>query len=226
MDTVEIIDIAEGLRRRLELLREAGVDGMPRAPLARGAGCEPCADGWFVFAGPMAGIGRAPCGHGPWKGALLGVWPVGRAAIVWGVPVSEGDFAVGPFDPEALSQLERMLSWLSGQLKAAMPDIAAPLAALAAGCPGATACSDDEAAGRLAGAIDGLLEGAKGVLLMGPLAAGALSGSEAVETARGAAREKGGRTLVVTWSPDELVRDPGLKKGALEDLRLLIEAAG
>lgn len=225
MDILEIKDIAESLKRRLELLREAGITGIPKQRGLKGVVQGGCPSDWAVFSGTLAeAVSFTPCQHDGWKGVLFGIWPLGKAAVVWGVPVSAATLCDGPFGRESLLQLERMLNWLAGELKAEAPCSSDAHAVLAARCPQAGSYSDTAAAEASVNTIEGLLQGSKAMLLMGGLAACLLLRSADLAEARGRVHKDKGRSVVVTFSPEELLRDQVLKKGAHADLKLLIPA--
>ena len=225
MDFTDIKDIAEGLRRRIEFLIDSGITAVPRAGGRKGAGAQACAAGWAVFEGTLLEAAAfSPCAHQGWKGVLFAVFPLGKAAILWGVPVSGQTLQGSPFGVEPASQLERMLEWLAGQLKSPVPRVSNPNVVLAASCPEAGGYSDAGAATACLGALEPYLKGACGVLLMGELATWAFLQSADMGEARGRVHKADGRSVVATYSPDELVRDPGLKKAAHADLKLLIPA--
>lgn len=226
MDIVEIKDIAESLKRRLELLAAAGITAIPRMAKEDTAQGE-CPSDWVIFPGRLSeALSLSPCGHQDWKGVLFGVWRLGGAAVVWGVPVSRDAFQDNPFGADALPQLEKMLTWLSGEIKADMPDMADPQIVLATRCPKAGKYTDAEAAESAAGAVTRLAEGSKTVLLMGPLAAWGFLKEADLDGSRGKLRREGQLKAVVTWGPDALLKDQGRKKEAHSDLKLLISSLG
>lgn len=226
MDFTEIKDIAEGLRRRIEFLLDAGITAVPKANAKKGGGAHACASGWAVFQGTLLEAASfAPCGHEGWKGVLFGVWPLGKAVVLWGVPVS-GQIHDNPFGGETFSQLEKMLEWLAGQLKCSAPLVSNPGAVLAASCPETGGYSDAGAAAACRKAIEPYLKGADCVLLMGELAAFAFLQMADITEARGKVHKADGRSMVVTYPPDDWVRDQSRKKAAHIDLKLLISACG
>ena len=225
MDFSEIKDIAEGLKRRIEFLLDSGVTAVPKANARKSGAADACPADWAIFQGTLLEAASfVPCGHEGWKGVLFAVFPLGKAAILWGVPVSGQTLHDSPFGVEPASQLERMIEWLAGQLKSPVPRVSNPKVVLAASCPEAGGYSDAGAATACLGALEPYLKGACGVLLMGELATWAFLQSADMGEARGRVHKADGRSVVATYSPDELVRDPGLKKAAHADLKLLIPA--
>jgi len=215
-------DIAEGLRRRIEFLADSGITAVPKRSAPK-AGCSP-GGGLGFFEGPLAEAASfSPCGHDDWKGVLFAVFPLSRAAVIWGASVSGEAASAGFLRAEPLEQLEKMLVWLAGELGSPAPDVRDPGAVIAAWCPGAATCSDAEAALASVEAVE-RLAGDNMVLLMGDLACRAFLGTASIEEARGEARLAGSLKAVVTYSPDELVADPGLKRAAHADLKLLLSA--
>lgn len=225
MENFEIHELAASLKRRLELLMEAGITGIPKAAKA-GAGQGECPSDWVLFQGSLdEAQSVSPCGHQDWKGLLFGLWRLGGAAIIWGVPVTGASLGDGPFG-EAISQLEKMLAWLSGEIKADMPEMRNPQAVLATRCPRAGKYTDAEAAVHAASAIMELAEGSKAALLMGPLAAWGILKEADLKASRGKVHREGALKAVVTWGPDDLLKEQGLKKEAHSDLKLLISSLG
>lgn len=228
MDSGEIKQVAEALIRRIEFLRDAGITGLPRA-----SGMEPVAlsvaggAGWVVFSGPLkAAQSFSACAHQDWKGVLFGVYPLGRAVVLWGVPVGALSLQGGPFGEGPLSQLDKMLAWLAGELKGPAISAASADIVLAARCPQEGAYSDTGAAEACLGGLEPYLKGAKAVLLMGSLALWAFLRSADLDDARGKAHSSGGRLLIATYAPDEWIKEQGRKKAAHEDLKLLIRELG
>lgn len=227
MDFTEIKDIAEGLRRRIEFLLDAGITAVPKASARKGGAADECPAGWAVFEGTLLEAAVfAPCGHDGWKGVLFAVFPLGKAVVLWGVPVTGATFHDSPFGAEPLAQLERMLEWLAGQLKSAVPRVSNPGVVLAASCPESGAYSDAGAAAACRGALEPYLKGVGGVLLMGELAAFAFLQSADLGETRGKAHKADGRSVVVTYPPDDWVREQSRKKAAHIDLKLLISECG
>lgn len=227
MDSSGIKDIAEGLKRRIELLLDSGITAVHRtsskkdAPASGGA----CPAGWAFFEGALREASSfSPCGHQGWKGVLFGFFPLGRASVVWGVPVSGQALHDNPFGAEPASQLEKMFEWLAVQLKCAAPNMSNPQVVLAASCPEKGAYSDAEAAAACCEALEPLFSGSSGVLLMGELAAWAFLQTADLNEARGKAHRKASGQYIATYSPDELVKDQNLKKAAHADLKLLISS--
>lgn len=224
MDIVEIKDIAESLKCRLELLTAAGITAIPRMARKDALHGE-CPSDWVVFTGRLSEAqSLSPCGHQGWKGGLFGVWRLGGAAAVWGVPVSRDAIQDDPFGAEALSQFEKMLTWLSGELKAGMPDMADPQIVLATRCPKAGKYTDAEAAESAAGAALRLAEGSKTALLMGSLAAWGFLKEADLDAARGKVSRVGPLKAVVTWGPDDMLKNQARKKEAHSDLKQLISS--
>lgn len=118
-----------------------------------------------------------------------------------------------------------MLNWLAEQIKADAPAVSNPQVVMAAKCPEAGAYSDTEACGACVTGIEGLFN-AGGVLLMGELAAWAILQAADLEAKRGRAHNDKGRSIVVTYSPEELLKDQETKKKAHADLKLLIASLG
>lgn len=225
MDFSEIKDIAEGLKRRIEFLLDAGITAVPKENARKSGGAHACPSDWAVFEGTLLETASfAPCGHEGWKGVLFGVWPLGKAVVLWGVPVSGQTLQDSPFGAEPLSQLERMLEWLAGQLKCSVPLVSNPGAVLAASCPEAGEYSDAGATAACRKAIEPYLNGADCVLLMGELAAFAFLQMADITEARGKAHKADGRSVIVTYPPDDWVREQSRKKAAHIDLKLLISA--
>lgn len=219
-----IKDIAEGLKRRMEFLIDSGITAVPKKNPLKTAASQ--AEGRVFFNGPLSGAASfTPCGHNDWKGVLFTVFPLKGAAVLWGAPVSAGAAPGAFLRPESLSQLQKMLEWLAGELGSPAPEVHDPLSFIAASCPRAAAYSDVEAASASVGAIQKGLSGDGIVLLMGELACWAFLGTASVEEARGAVRTCGSWRAVATYSPDELIRDASLKRAAHADLKLLISAS-
>lgn len=215
-------DIAEGLKRRIEYLIDSGITAVP-VKSALKAPASPSV-GWGFFEGALGEAASfSPCGHNDWKGVLFAVFPLSKAAVLWGVPVSGQGAPRGFLRPESLKQLEKMLEWLSGELGSPAPDVHDPRAVIAAWCPGGAPYSDAEAALASVEAVERLLVD-KMVLLMGELACWAFLRTAGLEEARGELRRAGSRKAIVTYSPDELVADPGLKRAVHADLKLLISS--
>ncbi|MBI2400707.1 MAG: hypothetical protein HYV23_06595, partial [Deltaproteobacteria bacterium] len=173
MDFSEIKDIAEGLKRRIEFLIDSGITAVPKAKASatKSVAADACPAGWAIFEGTLLEAASfAPCGHEKWKGVLFAVYPLGKASILWGVPVTGQTLKDSPFTAEPVSQLERMLEWLAGQLKCSAPRVSNPGAVLAASCPETGAYSDAGAAAACREALEPFLKGADCVLLMGELA--------------------------------------------------------
>lgn len=225
MDSTEIKDIAEGLRRRIDFLLDAGITSVPRARARRASAKGGCPAGWAVFEGALLDAAAfSPCCHPEWKGVLFGIFQLGRAAVLWGVPVAGQTLQDNPFGPEPVSQLERMLEWLAGQLKCSAQRVSNPQVVLAASCPEAGGYSDAGAGAACRAALEPYLKGVGGLLLMGELAAWAFLQSADTGESRGKVHKADGRSIVVTYPPDEWVREPGFKKAAHLDLKLLISA--
>jgi hypothetical protein len=227
MDFTEIKDIAEGLRRRIEFLLDSGITAVPRAAARKGGEVNACPAGWAVFEGTLLEAASfAPCGHEGWKGVLFAVFPLGKAAVLWGVPVTGQTIQDNPFGREPVSQLEKMLEWLAGQLKCSVPRVSNPVAVLAASCPETGGYSDAGAATACREALEPYIKGAGCVLLMGELAAWAFLQSADIGEARGKAHKADGRSIIATYPPDDWVREQSRKKAAHIDLKLLISACG
>lgn len=225
MDFTEIRDIAEGLRRRVEFLLDSGITAVPKANAKKSGGADACPAGWAVFQGTLLEAASfAPCGHEGWKGVLFAIFPLGKAAVLWGVPVSGQTLQDNPFGGEPTSQLEKMLEWLGGQLKCSVPGVKNPAAVLAASCPEAGGYSDAAAASACREALEPYLKGAGGVLLMGELAAWAFLQMADIGEARGKVHKADGRSIITTYPPDDWARDQSRKKAAHIDLKLLISA--
>lgn len=215
-------DIAEGLRRRIEFLADSGIAAVPKKSAMKTE--APPAEGRAFFEGSLKEAASfSPCGHDDWKGVLFSVFPLERVTVLWGVPVSGQNAAAGFLRTESLTQLEKMLGWLAGELGSKAPDVHDPKVFMAASCPKGEAYSDAEGALASAGHIGRLL-GDGLVLLMGELACWAFTGAASLEEGRGEVRMADSRRFVVTYSPDELVSDPDLKRAAHADLKLLISA--
>lgn len=224
MDIVEIKDIAQSLKRRLELLAVSGITAVPKNRIP-GTGMVECPSDWSVFSGPLADAASIPSfGDDGQKGVLFGVWTLGGAAVIWGVPVTGASLADRPFGRESLSQLEKMLIWLAEQIKAGKPDITNPHAVLASKGRGAGSYSDTDAAEAAAKDLRKLTKGAKGLLLMGELATWAILQTADPGGGRGTVHRTDGRAIVFTFSPDELLKGQEIKRGAHADLKLLISA--
>ncbi|OGP14842.1 MAG: hypothetical protein A2052_08445 [Deltaproteobacteria bacterium GWA2_54_12] len=227
MDFSEIKDIAEGLKRRIEFLLDSGVTAVPKANARKSGAADACPADWAIFQGTLLEAASfVPCGHEGWKGVLFAVFPLGKAAILWGVPVTGHTLQDSPFAAEPVSQLERMLEWLAGQLKCSVPRVSNPGAVLAASCPETGAYSDAGAAAACRGALEPYLKGAGGILLMGELAVFAFLQMADIGEARGKVHKADGRSIVATYPPDDWVRDQSRKKAAHIDLKLLISACG
>ncbi|MCC6502804.1 MAG: hypothetical protein IT362_06695 [Deltaproteobacteria bacterium] len=225
MDPREIKDVAEALIRRIEFLQDAGITGLSRASALKPA--VPAIEGepaeWVVFKGALKDAANfSACAHQDWKGVLFGVWPLGKAVVLWGVPVGAQTIQSGPFGAEPLSQLESMLVWLAGELKSPVPLAANPETILVARCPQDGGYTDTGAAVACLGSLEPYLKGAQGVLLMGSLAAWAFLQSADLDGARGRAHKASGRSLFVTYPPDDWITDQASKKAAHNDLKLLI----
>jgi hypothetical protein len=227
MDSDDIKDIAASLRRRAEYLLDAGITDLPRASALKTKG--PAIDAnpadWVIFNGALKDAATfKACAHQDWKGVLFGIWPLGKAAVLWGVPVAGQTLQSSPFGEEPLSQLEKMLVWLGGQIKSAVPQASNPDIVIAARCPQDGRYSDTGAAVACLGSLAPYLKGASGVLLMGELAAWAFLQSADLTGARAKVHKGDGRALVVTYPPDEWAREQARKKAAHIDLKLLIKA--
>lgn len=226
MGSSEIKDIAEGLKRRIELLLDAGITAVPKMAVSKGGPVEGCVAGWVFFEGRLSEVAAfSPCGHQGWKGVLFGVYPIGKAAVLWGVPVSAESIHGNPFGTDAAAQLEKMLEWLAKELKCAAPDVFDPTIVLGSSCPESGAYSDAVAASECLKPLEPRI-GSGVLLLMGELASWAFLHSADMNEARGRVHKASGRQAVVTYAPDELVADQNLKKAAHADLKLFIQAAG
>jgi len=226
MDPSEIKDAAGALRRRIEYLLDSGITALPVAGGRKPAPVD-AKPGYGVFRGPLKDAFKSvPCGHNDWKGVVFGLWPLGRAAVVWGVPVGPGAVDGVPFGEGPLAQLEKMLSWLAGELKGAVPSAQAPEVVLALKCPQDGAYADTDAAEACLKALEESLEGKRGFVLMGPLCAWAFLKSADLDGARARPHTSGGRVTVATYAPDEWIREPARKKAAHLDLKLFIRELG
>jgi hypothetical protein len=222
MDQSGIKDAADALRRRIEYLLDSGITGLPVAG-GRKPDAPAQSPGYGVFRGPLKDAFKSlPCGHNDWKGVVFGLWPLGRAAVVWGVPVGAGSADGGPFGENALAQLEKMLAWLAGELKAAAPPVKDPEVVLALKCPQEGEYADTVAAEACLKGLEESLVGKTGVVLMGPLSVWAFLKSADLDGARARAVISGGRVTVATYAPDEWIREPVRKKAAHLDLQLFI----
>jgi hypothetical protein len=227
MDSSVIKDIAEGLKRRIELLLDAGITAVPKKAARKVGQEERCAPGWVFFEGRLSEAAAfSPCGHQGWKGVLFAVYPLAKATVLWGVPVSGQTVHGNPFGTESVSQLEKMLEWLARELKCAAPDVFDPPVVLGASCPESGTYSDAGAAAECLKTLEPRIGGSGVLLLMGELASWAFLHSSDLNEARGRVHKVSGRRAVVTYPPDELVADQNLKKAAHADLKLLIQAAG
>lgn len=226
MDPSEIKDAADALRRRIEYLLDSGITGLPVAG-GRKPDAPPQSPGYGVFRGPLKNAFESvPCGHNDWKGVVFGLWPVGRAAVVWGVPVGAGAVDGGPFGEKPLAQLESMLSWLAGELKSIAPGAKDLEVVAALRCPQEGAYADTDAADACLKGLEESLVGKTGVVLMGPLSVWAFLKSADLDGARGRAHTTGARVTVATYAPDEWIKEPARKKAAHLDLQLFIRELG
>ncbi|CAG1066132.1 hypothetical protein BAC1_01736 [uncultured bacterium] len=225
MDSSEIKDIAEGLKRRIELLLDAGITAVPKRAAGKGGPAQGCAPGWLFFEGRLSEVAAfSPCVHQGWKGVLFGIYPLAKATALWGVPVSAESIQGNPFGTDAAAQLEKMLEWLAKELNVAAPDVFDPPVVIGASCPESGAYSD---AGAATGCLKPLEPRISGVLLlMGELASWAFLHSADMSEARGRVHKTSGRKAVATYAPDKLVADQNIKKAAHADLKLLIQAIG
>lgn len=225
MDIQEIKDIAQSLKRRLELLASAGITGIPKVRAAESESRAASPSEWAVFSGPLEeAASLSPSWNEGQKGVLFGIWTFGNAAVVWGVPVTDASLADAPFGREPLSQLEKMLNWLAEQIKAGKPGISNPHAVLASKGPEEGSYSDTDAAQACAKDLRERISNAKGLLLMGELATWAILQTADLGGGRGRVHRDDGRAVVFTFSPDEVLRDQEAKKGAHADLKLLISS--
>ena len=227
MDSYGIKDAALSLMRRIEFLLDAGITGLPKARAMKPAApaVESESADWAVFNGSLKDAAAFnACDHQDWKGVLFGVWPLGKAVVLWAVPVAGQTLQDSPFGAEPVSQLEKMLVWLAGEIKGSVPQAANPEVVLVARCPQEGGYTDTGAATACRGLIEPYLKGAQGVLLMGELAAWAFLQSADLDGARGRVNKGDGRPVVVTYPPDEWITDQARKKAAHNDLKLLIKA--
>lgn len=226
MDTSEIKDAALSLMRRIEFLLDAGITGLPKARVVKpdGPAVESESADWAVFKGCLkdAAVFKA-CEHQDWKGVLFGVYPLGKAVVLWAVPVAGQTLQDSPFGAEPIVQLEKMLVWLAGELKGPVPQAANPEVVLVARCPQEGGYTDTAAATACRALLEPYFKGAQGVLLMGELAAWAFLQSADIDGARGRVNKGDGRQVVVTYPPDEWITDQARKKAAHNDLKLLIK---
>jgi|GEM_PF-6150674 hypothetical protein len=220
-----IKEIAEGLKRRIELLLDAGITAVPKRVVGKGGPSQGCGPDWVFFEGRLSEVAAfSPCVHQGWKGVLFAVFPLAKATALWGVPVSAESIQGNPFGTDAAKQLEKMLEWLAKELNVAAPNVFDPPVVLGSSCPESGTYSD---AGAATGCLKPLEPRLSGVLLlMGELASWAFINSADVSEARGRVHKAAGRKAVVTYPPDKLVADQGLKKAAHADLKLLIQAIG
>lgn len=227
MDSSGIKDIAEGLKRRIELLLDAGITAVPKRAARKGGPEEGCAPGWVFFEGRLSEAASFyPCGHQGWKGVLFAVFPLAKATVLWGVPVSAQTIHNNPFGADAAAQLEKMFEWLAKELNCAAPDVFDPPVVLGASCPESGAYSDAEAATECLKTLEPHFKGTGVLLLMGELASWAFLHCGDLNEARGKVHKVSGFKAVATYPPDELVADQSLKKAAHADLKLLIQTVG
>jgi hypothetical protein len=227
MDSSGIKDAALSLMRRIEFLLDAGITGLPKARAMKPAvpAVESESADWAVFKGPLKDAAAfKACDHHDWKGVLFGVYPLGKAIVLWAVPVAAQTLQDSPFGAEPLSQLEKMLAWLAGELKSPVPQAANPEVVLAARCAQEGGYTDTGAAMACRGPLEPYLKGVEGVLLMGSLAAWAFLQSADLDGARARVHKGDGRQVVATYPPDEWITDQARKKAAHNDLKLLIKA--
>lgn len=219
--------IVESLGTRLAFLRDAGVGFVPSAKgaLALQAAC-PAGQAAFE-GGPGEARGFLPCLRHPfWSGAAFGVWALDNgAAVVWGEAISGQGPVERPFSVEGLQQLGRMLEWLGKEMKAVTPGIDGYRLFMAGRCLEGGGSLPEGAGCACAPLIEGWLAkaGSRTVLLMGGAAGSAFIPPSPQAEPLGKALRARGRGLVATWSPDELVARPGLKKEALAHLRTFLE---
>ena len=157
MDSSGIKDAALSLMRRIEFLLDAGITGLPRAsalkPPVSAIEGEPAE--WAVFKGRLQDAAAfKACDHQDWKGVLFGVYPLGKAVVLWGVPVAGQALQDSPFGAEPLSQLEKMLVWLAGELKSPVPQAANQEVVLAARCAQEGGYTDTGAAAACRGPLE------------------------------------------------------------------------
>lgn len=227
MDSSGIKDAALSLMRRIEFLLDAGITGLPKGRALKPAvpAVESESAAWAVFNGSLKDAAAfKACAHQDWKGVLFGIYPLGKAAVLWAVPVAGQTLQDSPFGVESAVQLEKMLVWLAGELKGSVPQAADPEVVLAARCPQDGGYTDTGAAIACRALLEPYLKGAQGILLMGSLAVWAFLQSADLDGARGRVNKVDGRSIVVTYPPDEWIADQARKKAAHNDLKILIKA--
>ncbi len=154
---------------------------------------------------------------------VFGIGPVGAELCILGIAPSVADDAVAlPFQGEPGTTLDKMLAWMG------MAREEVYLSSVVKCLPPGRVPNDTEmknCQGHLQAQLQQVLP--KFILCMGELAAqSVLNLSGNLESLRGKVHHAGEMPVVCTYHPADMIRQPKLKPGCLEDLKMLLQAMG
>ncbi|MDO8427086.1 MAG: hypothetical protein Q7T24_06195 [Deltaproteobacteria bacterium] len=207
----EFRDIVEGAIRNLELMRVAGISGVPLSSPDREALKNPEEGVW------VSSIGL-PDKKGEWEGVAFSAWRLGNILFIEGSAVSSG---INPFSSERTAQIERLIGWV-GEKLGIKPE-AQPFSchSIKEGRAGSLQKGVEKAALLIKGRIKAASPSV--IVALGPLASSLLLGRPDTEGLAGRFHELNGVKLMPTHDSISLLKDQGLKKETMAHMLSVIK---